>query len=106
MEYKIYEIIDGYLGLLQAIEMRTHDRQMAVLLLPEIAKDLRMGQMRETRNLNGDTPATENQIGYLKRLGAVIPAGITRQQASELIDRKKAEKEAPIQTIKIPVRVP
>ena len=105
MQMEIQERLDTYLSLLEAIEQRTHDRQIAVAVLAEVAKDIRMGQMRQGRRSNGDGPATENQIGYLKKLGAAIPEGLTVRQASELIDRMKAEKKD-VEVVKIPARIP
>jgi len=106
MEIEIQERLETYLRLLEAIEERTHDRQTAAAVLAEVAKDIRMGQMRQERNSNGEGPATENQIGYLKKLGAAIPEGLTVRQASELIDRVKANKQETVSAVKVPVRVP
>lgn len=35
----------------------------------------------------GEPPATEKQVAFLKRLGVAAPAGITKSEASELIER-------------------
>jgi len=106
MEIEIQDKLDMYLRLLEAIEERTHDRQTAAAVLAEVAKDIRMDQMRQERSPTGDGPATENQIGYLKRLGAAIPEGLTVRQASELIDRIKAKKKETVSVVKVPMRVP
>lgn len=106
MEIEIQERLETYLRLLEAIEERTHDRQTAAAVLAEVAKDIRMGQMRQERSSNGDGPATENQIGYLKKLGAAIPEGLTVRQASELIDRVKANKQETVSAPRMPVRIP
>ena len=106
MEIEIQEKLDTYLKLLEAIEQRTHDRQTAAAVLAEVAKDIRIGQMQQERRPNGDGPATEGQIGYLRKLGAAIPEGLTVRQASELIDRIKAKKQEPVSVVKIPQRVP
>jgi hypothetical protein len=106
MEIEIQEKLDTYLRLLEAIEERTHDRQTATAVLAEVAKDIRMGQMRQEKRSNGDGPATQGQIGYLKKLGAAIPEGLTVRQASELIDRMKAQKQEPVSVVKVPQRVP
>ena len=83
--------LEGYLALFEEIRQRTGDDDIAKALLGEIAKDLRMEQIQEERGLNGSTPATIAQLNYLKRLGAVIPQeGLTRSQASKLIDSAKA----------------
>ena len=106
MEIEIQEKLDTYLRLLEAIEERTHDRQTAAAVLGEVAKDIRMSQMHQERRSNGDGPATEGQIGYLKKLGAAIPEGLTVRQASELIDRIKAKKQKSVSVVKVPARVP
>jgi len=106
MKIEIEDKLDTYLKLLEAIEANTHDRQIAVAVLAEVAKDMRMEQMRLEKSPTGDGPATENQIAYLKRLGAAIPEGLTLRQASALIDKMKAKREEPVEVVKIPARIP
>lgn len=106
MRIEIQDRLDTYLELLEMIEEKTHDRHTAAAVLTEVAKDMRADQMRQERSANRNGPATENQIGYLKRLGATIPEGLTVQQASELIDRMKAQKEEAVEVVKIPARIP
>lgn len=106
MEIETQDKLDTYVKLLESIEERTHDRKTAAAVLAEVAKDIRMDQMRQERSPNGGEPATENQIGYLKKLGAAIPEGLTVRQASELIDRVKAKKKETVPVVKVPVRVP
>ena len=90
MDSIIEQKLESYLELLDEIKQRIGDDDIATALLGEIAKDLRMEQIQQERSFNGSAPATEAQIGYLKRLGAVIPDGLTRSQASKLIDSAKA----------------
>ena len=45
---------------------------------------------RSNGNGNGDEPATEKQIGFLKDLGVKVPAGVSKRRASELIDEAQA----------------
>ena len=106
MRVETQDRLDTYLRLLEAIEERTHDRQFAVAVLAEVAKDMRMEQMRLEKSPTGDGPATENQIGYLKRLGAAIPEGLTLRQASALIDKMKAKRSEPVEVAEIPARIP
>ena len=98
--------LNGYLELLAEVREQTQDERTAVALIQEISKDRRMEQMRGETTSNGDTPATENQKAYLERLGAVIPEGLTRQQASKLIDSTKATKQWGKKPIRAPVRIP
>ena len=106
MRIEIQDRLDTYLKLLEAIEERTHDRQIAIAMLAEVAKDMRMEQVRQERSPNGDGPATDSQIAYLKRLGADIPEKLTLRQASELIDRMKAKQKETVEVVKVPQRVP
>jgi len=55
---------------------------------------------------NGNAPATEKQKAYLLNLGATVPEGLTRQQASSLIDNAKAEQQGMKNAMRMPVRVP
>ena len=41
-------------------------------------------------NGNGDDLATEKQIGFLKKLGVTVPAGVSKREASRLIDEAQA----------------
>ena len=91
------QAIDNYLKLFDDIKARTSDERTALGILQEVNKDIRMAQIRAERNgdnSNGDAaPATVRQKNYLKRLGVKIPAGLTKQQASALID-EELEKES------------
>jgi hypothetical protein len=62
--------------------------------------------MQHDRSPNGDGPATESQIRYLRKLGAGISEGLTMRQASELIDRMQGKKQEPVSVVKIPPRIP
>ena len=42
-------------------------------------------------SVNGEQPATSKQLGYLKVLGVEVPAELTKQCASELIDEAQAK---------------
>jgi hypothetical protein len=71
------------------------DERLATILLQEIAKDLRMDRIDESRNGNAkgngqvnarEVPATEKQIAYLKSLGVKLRGGLSKKEASRLID--------------------
>ena len=104
MENKITEKIEGYLKLLESIKVRVGDDRIAMDILKEVQKDLRMEQIREERASNGnshnnshtgsnDRPATQPQINYLRKLGVSVPTGLTKKRASELIDEALAQEE-------------
>jgi hypothetical protein len=106
MEQFIQRKIDGYMRLFDEIKTATGDDDTARVMLGEIAKDIRMAQRRQDGSPNGDDPASERQIAYLKMLGVPVPEGLTRRQASGLIDAAKAEPESVVKVVKAPVRVP
>lgn len=106
MDEDTKEKLDSYLELLEEIKSRTSDERISAGLLGEIAKDKRMEQIRQERNFNGDLPATEKQISFLKNLDATIPENLTRQQASQLIEDTKAAIREMKKLGKMPVRVP
>ncbi len=69
-----------------------------VAILQEIGKDVRCDRCIANRNgengnSNGDQPATPKQIDYLKALGVDFAEGVTKKQASQLIDEATSEHE-------------
>lgn len=108
MDETMQEKLANYLELLDVIKERTEDERTAVALLQEISKDRRMEQIRQERSSNGEAPATENQIRFLRNLGAVIPEGglLSRRQASKLIEDTKAAIRQMDKAGKVPIRVP
>jgi hypothetical protein len=48
----------------------------AIAVFQEINRERRLAQ-----------PATQRQLGYLRKLGVEVPEGLTRAEASALIDR-------------------
>jgi len=106
MNIIIQQKLESYLTLLEEIKEKTGDEETARVLLGEVAQDLRMEHMHEERNFSGNVSATDNQIGYLRRLGVEIPEGLTKKQASKLIDATLAGKKQGISVIEAPVRIP
>ncbi len=80
------EKLDHYLELLNQLKGKVSDEASAVRILGEIAKDERMDQMREDRESMNGEPATSKQLQYLKALGIQATPGLTKRQASKLID--------------------
>jgi len=80
--------IENYLNLLGQVKAKIQDERTAVSLLSEVLKDHRMEQMRKEKEQQGDEPASKKQIQYLKKLGVDVSkhAGLTKEQASKLID--------------------
>ena len=78
--------LDHYLGLLKEIKGQVSDEQTAVRILGEVAKDERMQQIRHERESANAGPATQKQIDYLKSLGVKVKSGLTKSDASAMID--------------------
>jgi hypothetical protein len=97
---------DSYLELFNEIKQRTQDERTALSLFQEISKDRRMDEMRKERNSRNDLPATEKQISFLESFCVPIPVGLTRKQASNLIENAKAAVEVDNKAYKVPVRMP
>ncbi|GAJ11838.1 unnamed protein product, partial [marine sediment metagenome] len=96
--------IDEYVSLLNRLKEQVGNEN-ALAILQEVKKDERANQIHKERSFSNDLPATENQIAYLRKLGAVIPEGLGRQEASQLIDNAKAARNRAT-VVKVPVRVP
>ena len=105
MSFEVQDKLDRYVDLLDQIKQRVGDNETAKALLGEIAKDLRMEQIQQERSFNGSAPATPAQLRYLGRLGAAIPEGLTRSQASKLIDSTKAIRDQ-VTVPGVPMRIP
>ena len=81
--------IGEYLELIEAIREEFDDPVTAMTVLQELRKDARSEEIRRGRGFSstGELPATEKQISYLETLGGKVPqSGLTRSQASQLID--------------------
>ena len=87
MQNKMTEYVD----LFEEIRGKVGDDQIAVALVEQVGKDSRTELLRANRaanSENGDpTAATAKQIAFLKRLGVDVPAGVSKEEASELIDQ-------------------
>jgi hypothetical protein len=99
--------ISEYFDLIEAISEQIDNPEIAMVVLQELRKDMRTEEMRQSRDHapTGNFPATENQIAYMARLGINAPEGVTKQQASELIDRARAKKES-TEIMRSPIRIP
>lgn len=77
--------LEHYLGLLDEIKAKVGDELDAVRILSEIAKDERMEQIREEKKIKAE-PATTKQLQFMKKLGLEAQPGISKTEASRLID--------------------
>ena len=93
--------IDAYAGAFTAAMKKLDDKDAAIALVQELGKDMRTKEIRSewrsglavkrvtagSSESSGDgVEATPKQIAYLERLGVDVPAGISKENASALID--------------------
>ncbi|MCH8823258.1 MAG: hypothetical protein IH984_07080 [Planctomycetes bacterium] len=82
--------VDFYADAFEKAQARVGDTELASLIVRQIGKDLRTAQIQNasgnSANGKGDVPATPKQLAYLKRLGVLFEKGISKKQASEMID--------------------
>jgi hypothetical protein len=107
MNQSTQQRLNIYINKLNEIQAIVQNEQTAaiLLLLTEITGNKDSEQFNQ-KVVNGNAPATENQKAYLLNLGAAVPEGLTRQQASILIDNAKIEHQSMKKAIRMPIRVP
>ena len=88
MNTNIENKLEGYFELFEEIKGRVKDDILARAILCEVSKDRRMEQIREEREIKNGEQATARQLQFMKKLGIEIQPGITKQQASSLIDEE------------------
>jgi hypothetical protein len=91
---KILAMVDSYVELLNVISQKVKDERTAVAIMQEIGKDRRRGEILRVPNWGAYALATEGQMEMLRDLAIAVPADITREKASELIDEEVAKREA------------
>lgn len=93
MEIKVEE----YIALFEAIQQKlpeVKDKEtLSIAIMAEIAKDRRMEEINKNGNGN-NKPVTAKQLGYMKKLGIVPREGMTKAEASKLIEEKLSERQA------------
>ena len=91
--------IDEYLEVYDRVNPVIKQAEVTAAVIEQIGKDRRCEWLVNGRsnghgnghsNSNGDEPATEKQIGFLKRLKVDVPANLSKEQASSLIDEAQA----------------
>jgi hypothetical protein len=88
MNQNIQAKLENYFELFQEIKQKTGDDGIALRLLQEVSKDRRMEEIREEREMKNSEPATTRQLKFMKKLGIEVPAGVTKKEASMLIDEE------------------
>ncbi len=88
MDDEIKQALDQYLDVYAYMRQKVdNDRVVALGLVQEWAKDNRAVQIQAERHNENATP---KQVAYLQRLGVDVPKGLTKQQASQLIDEQRS----------------
>ena len=77
--------LDEYFELFDAVSEKTKNERITVLILQELCKDKRVRQNK--KNSNGDL-ATEKQKRLMQGLSIKFPEGITKKEASGLIEQE------------------
>jgi len=86
------DTLKQYLELFEKARVKVSDDSIAMGLVEQVGKDLRVQAMRgdsAEEQSSGETQlATDKQIGFLKRLGVSVNSSdrLTKIQASKLID--------------------
>ena len=106
MKIDIQTKIEEYAFLVEQIRNRFGDDAEAMVVLQEIGKDIRANNIQQKKSFNGNSPATEKQIAYMKKLGLTIPEGLTLRQASKMIDDFKNPSEESEEVFQVPIRIP
>ena len=86
--------VDDYVEVYERANRIVKSAEVTAAIIEQVGKDTRcewlMANGRSNGNGNGDEPATEKQIGFLKNLGVKVPAGVSKREASRLIDEAQA----------------
>ncbi len=91
MDTEKYARVEEYLEVYERVHTVVKSAEVVAAIIEQVGKDTRCGWLMasEGNGSNGgsEQPATEKQLGYLKSLGVEIPEGLTKKEASELIDQ-------------------
>jgi len=78
--------VEAYLEIFERVKHETGSESAALGVLQEVAKDQRTEKIREGRKMTNEEPATQKQRFLLVSRGVNIPQGLTKKEASTLID--------------------
>jgi hypothetical protein len=93
MTNKDMERVEEYLKLFNELKERLGEEGVARAILSEVAKDRRMDEIRSEQEAKNGKPATAKQLAFLKHLGVSFKKGITKREASRLIDEAMMGKD-------------
>ena len=93
MDTATYARVEDYLQIFEQVNTVVKSAEVASAIIEQIGKDTRCEWLMNGRSNgngngrgNGDEPATEKQLGFLKTLKVEVPAGVSKREASRLID--------------------
>ena len=99
METTTQARVEGYLEVYERVNTVVKSAEVTAAIIEQVGKDTRCGWLMNGRsngngnghsNGNGDEPATEKQIGFLKRLKVTVPEELSKREASRLIDEAQS----------------
>lgn len=97
MDTEKYARVEEYLEVYERVNTVVKSGEVTAAIIEQVGKDIRCEWLMNGRangnghsNGNGDEAATEKQIGFLKRLKVEVPANLSKQEASSLIDEAQA----------------
>lgn len=88
--------IERYMQAFETIRQRVGDDHIATAIMQELGKDARTAQLsrerqngwhKEEKSTKSEQVATQKQLEYLRDLGVNVSQGMTKQQATELIEQ-------------------
>lgn len=89
--------IEDYLEVYERVNTVVESAEVTAAIIEQVGKDTRCEWMMSERssgngfgNGNGDHPATEKQLGFMKSLGVDVPANCSKKEASRLIDEAQS----------------
>ena len=94
--------IEDYLQVYERVNSVVKHAEVAAAIIEQVGKDTRCESLMNGRsngngnglsNGNGEQPATEKQIDFLKRLKVEVRAGVSKRDASRLIDEAQGNAE-------------
>lgn len=84
--------IDCYVEVFKEIMEKVNDKEISIAILSEIGKDRRCELANKARNSAREPMATRKQLSYLESLGVSFSENLTKKEASDLIEKTKAER--------------
>ena len=96
MEQTVESRIRHYVEVYKQIREHGLTEDIALAIVENIGKDGRVEKMRGNEQdaepiSNGEQSATQKQLSFLKRLHVDVPEGLTKQEASRLIDEAQTK---------------